>query len=121
MSEEPELFDYWAILELFGHTRIAGRVTEAAIGGGHLLRLDVPSVHGRPGFTRFYGANAIYSMTIVEKDVALSALARLAPEPVDIYLMPSAVQQLALLPEAEEEETEDLRDFPPVVRRAKNN
>jgi hypothetical protein len=32
MSETNQ-FDQWAVIELFGHNRIAGRVTEQVIGG----------------------------------------------------------------------------------------
>ena len=37
MDKEPKLetqkFESWAIIEIFGHTQIAGKVTEASIGG----------------------------------------------------------------------------------------
>ncbi len=36
-------FETWAILELMGHRRLAGFVTEQEIGGANLLRIDVPS------------------------------------------------------------------------------
>jgi hypothetical protein len=35
--------DGWAVLELMGHRRIAGRITEVTIGGAGFLRIDVPS------------------------------------------------------------------------------
>lgn len=50
-----ERFEEWAILELFGHQRFAGRVSEALIGGAPFVRLDVPEANGVPGFTRFFG------------------------------------------------------------------
>lgn len=34
----------WAILELLGHRRLAGRVSEVTLAGTTMLRLDVPSV-----------------------------------------------------------------------------
>jgi len=40
-------FDVWAILEIMGHTRIAGRVTEQALGGSALIRVDVPALKAR--------------------------------------------------------------------------
>ncbi len=49
MTEQK--FEAWAIVELFGHQKIAGRLTEQTIGGCHFLRVDVPDVNGRPGFT----------------------------------------------------------------------
>jgi hypothetical protein len=33
MEQTTAKFEEWAIIELFGHTRIAGKVTEATIAG----------------------------------------------------------------------------------------
>lgn len=60
-----ERLEMWALVELFGHQRIAGRVTEATIAGGTFLRVDVPD-----GATRFFGAAAIYSISPVSEEVA---------------------------------------------------
>ena len=37
-----EKFDQWGIIELFGHQRTAGRLTEEMIAGSNLLRVDIP-------------------------------------------------------------------------------
>ena len=80
-------FEQWAIVEIFGHTRLAGLVTEATIGGCSFVRVDVPEHDGRPGFTRFYGNGAIYSMTIVDREVCMAALSQLQPRPItNVYL-----------------------------------
>lgn len=50
-------FESWAIVELFGHQKIAGRVAEQQIAGTVMLRVDVPEADGQAGFTRFYGGN----------------------------------------------------------------
>jgi hypothetical protein len=56
MSEETKTtFDCWCVLELFGHVRLAGRVTEASIGGCSFLRVDVPKPDGEIQFTRYFG------------------------------------------------------------------
>jgi hypothetical protein len=34
----------WAIVELFGHQRIAGVITEQQLGGASFVRVDVPEV-----------------------------------------------------------------------------
>jgi hypothetical protein len=80
-----QAFDAWAIVELFGHSKIAGRVTEQQIAGGAFLRVDVPDLDGRPGFTRFYGAGAIYSITPVDEAIARRAAGALNPRPVTVY------------------------------------
>lgn len=74
MDETKQTFDCHAILELFGHVRLAGHVTEATIGGCALLRVDVPYRANEEGegvkFTRYYGNGAIYSMTPVTEETA---------------------------------------------------
>ncbi len=84
---ETEKFETWAILELFGHQRIAGKASEATIGGCAFLRIDVPEHAGREAFTKYYGNGAIYSMTPVTEQVARAALERIEPEAVNVYGM----------------------------------
>ena len=80
-ADQPELY---AIVELFGHQRIVGRISEYSLGGV-FVRVDVPAVNGRPGFTKLFGPNAIYGMTFVDRDVALAAAEKLALVPVTQY------------------------------------
>jgi hypothetical protein len=40
MADKPETFEEWALLELFGHQRLAGRVTEQQLGGASFVRVD---------------------------------------------------------------------------------
>ncbi len=84
MSEEK--FDSWAIIELFGHTRIAGRLTEQTIGGQSFIRVDVPETEDKDAFTRFFGNGAIYSITPVSEEVARVAAKRMQVQPVRIYM-----------------------------------
>jgi hypothetical protein len=75
-------FDMWCVVELFGHSQIAGRVSEQAVGGASFIRVDVPLTEKRDGFTRFYGASAVYSMTPVSEEVAQMMAERLEVEAV---------------------------------------
>src|SRR4029077_10618064 len=50
-----EAYAGWAIVELFGHVRLAGQVSQVEQYGSTMLRLDVPEVDGHPGFTSFKG------------------------------------------------------------------
>jgi hypothetical protein len=70
---QEEKFNQWCVLELFGHTRIAGLVTEASIGGGSFVRVDVPNREGELIQTRFYNPTAIYSLSPVGKEIAIAA------------------------------------------------
>lgn len=86
MSETEKRFDQWAIVEIFGHTQIAGRVTEAAIGGCSFLRVDVPETNGKPGFTKYYGNGAVYSMTPCSEEIAREAVEAIRPAPISVYM-----------------------------------
>ena len=61
-------FDQWCVLDLFGHQRTAGHVTESTIGGCAFIRIDVPEGDGYR--TEYYGNGAIYSMRPVTEGVA---------------------------------------------------
>lgn len=87
MSENTS-FESWAIVELFGHQRIAGLVSEATIGGCAFIRVDVPAWEDNPPYTKFFGNGAIYSMTPVSEEIARSALAYIRPRPVETYMLP---------------------------------
>jgi hypothetical protein len=54
VSENQDKFESWGLLELFGHQRLAGRLTEQTIGGCHFIRIDVTEVDGVQGYTRFF-------------------------------------------------------------------
>lgn len=80
-----ESFDSFAILELMGHRRLAGRVREATLAGGSFLRIDVPAVDDQAEVTQFYSPGAVYAITPCSEEVARGFAARHRPEPVHQY------------------------------------
>lgn len=85
MSETKAPFEHWALVELFGHQRIAGKVTESEIGGGKFLRVDVPTVGDRQALTKYYGPSAIYGITPVTEETALALAQRIGAAPVTAW------------------------------------
>lgn len=79
-------FDNWCIVELFGHMKIVGRVTEQVIGGQSFIRVDVPKTNHTNEFTRFFGSGAIYSITPVSEEIARAAAGNVSAEPVTVYI-----------------------------------
>jgi hypothetical protein len=77
--------DQWAIVELFGHKKIAGRISEQTLGGCSFVRIDVPEVDGAPAWTRLYGQGAIYSISFTDEETARGAVRMLAEVPVDVW------------------------------------
>lgn len=80
-----EGFDSWALVELMGHQRIAGRVTEAEIGGSKFVRVDVPETTGRPAMTKFLGPSSIYAITPMTEETARAISPRIDPAPIQAY------------------------------------
>jgi hypothetical protein len=85
-SESQTVIEGWAIIELFGHNKIAGYVTTAILGTSGMLRVDIPEVDEAPAYTRFYGPGAIYSLTLVTEEIARAALKSLRPSAVTVYI-----------------------------------
>jgi hypothetical protein len=97
-SAQDSQFDEWALLDLFGHQRIAGRVRNASIGGGSFIRLDVPAIGEQEALTRFISPNAVYSITpMSEKTVRTLIKSGLRCEPISRYdvskLLPAAREE----------------------------
>lgn len=92
----------WAIVDLFGHARIAGRLSEHQIGGQSFVRVDVPEVTDKsgttPAHTRLFGAGAIYSVAFVDEATATLAARDIRSEPVTAWSLRNAIQAL---PQAE--------------------
>lgn len=99
--------DQWAIVELFGHSRIAGRVSEQTIGGQSFVRVDVPEVTvDRPGYggpkppvriaphTKSFGAGAIYAVNWCDEAAARLAAAQIRHAPIDAYALEDALRVL---------------------------
>lgn len=95
MSETKESFKEWALVELFGHQKIVGYVTEASMAGGAFLRVDVPAFDGSPPFTRFFGPGAIYSINPITEAIARGLCERHRNEPVSRFDLPQIAEKVA--------------------------
>lgn len=119
MSEQQ--FEQWAIVELFGHQRVAGRVTEQTIGGCAFVRVDVPACEEVPGlpatqaFTKLYGQGAIYAVTFVDEAAARVTARQLRIQPIDTWQLRQALQDLPAIGGATQRDLSlaDADDDPP--------
>lgn len=92
-DKKESSFDEWALVELFGHSRIVGHVTEQSIGGGAFVRVDVPDKEGKTIFTRFFGHGAIYSMSPITKELAIALAQRQDSAPVSRFELPPQLKE----------------------------
>lgn len=91
-STIPSQFAHWAVLEIMGHQRFAGYVSEVAIGGSSMLRIDVPAVGALPAFTRYFGAASVYSISPVTEELARNIAQQLEQQPVTVYDLPESLR-----------------------------
>lgn len=78
-------FEIFALVELFGHTRIAGTVTEQSIGGSTFIRVDVPETKREPAFTRFLNPSAVYALNPVTSEIMHELAETIKSKPVTSY------------------------------------
>lgn len=91
---EKQTFEQWAIIEIFGHQRIAGRVTEQTIGGCSFVRVDVPAVGKEQAFTKLFGQGAIYAITFTDEAAATLAAGAIQARPIDTWELQRAMKAL---------------------------
>lgn len=85
-----EAFDSWAVVELMGHVRMAGRVTEEERFGCKMGRCDVPGEDD--SFTSVYfTGSSVYRMTPCSEEAARAVARRAQPEPVHQWELPKPV------------------------------
>lgn len=104
-----DTFDQWAILELLGHVRIAGRVTEEEHFGAKLGRIDIPNGDGFT--TQWFSGGSIYRLTPTTEAIARGVALRNQPEPVHRWELPAPADRTApeRLEDTEEDEPEEER------------
>lgn len=73
-----QLFEGWAVIELMGHVRLAGYVTEEEHFGAKLGRIDVPLEQG--SVTQFFGGSSVYRVTpcseVIAKQIAQDSISK---------------------------------------------
>lgn len=107
-----EKFEAWGLVELMGHQRVAGRLSEQPLGGGNMLRVDIPLGDGFR--TAYYGSSSIYAVHITDEAAARKLAGDSGMRPPYAYELSHAVARIA--PSApvyddsrdEEHETDDV-------------
>lgn len=66
------MFEEWALLELMGHRKLAGKVSEETIASQTFIRIDIYSSENKIELTQYYNASAVYCMTPTTKEIAIN-------------------------------------------------
>lgn len=85
MEKLHEQFDQWALVELMGRQRIAGKVTERVIAGAGFLQVDVPETSHNPKFTRFIAPGSLYAINPLDETTARMYAENLQVKPIDSW------------------------------------
>lgn len=80
---------FWAIVELLGHVRVAGLVSEEERFGTKLGRVDVPVPEGT--VTQYFGGQSIYRLTPCDEVTARRVAAANRPAPVHAWQLPAPI------------------------------
>lgn len=89
----------WAIVELMGHQKLAGRISEAPFGGATFIRIDVPAIHreGLPpiqAYSVLHGPGSIYRITFVDQPTAELAASQIRGQPYTEWELKRALVSL---------------------------
>lgn len=110
---EQQKFESWGLVELFGHQRVVGRITEQSVGGCNFVRVDVLQADGS-FYTRLFGSGAIYALNITSEEVARALAQRMEQKPVFAYELQQPSQPRIAAPQTfgndDDYATDDDRD-----------
>ena len=83
-TKSPE-YEGWAIVELFGYRRRAGKVRECTIAGTTMLAIAIPR-EGEAPITQYYSGAAVYGITPCTEETATAVAYSLQwTTPVPVY------------------------------------
>jgi len=121
MSETPEsgqmteeVAQEWAVIELMGHRRLAGRISPKTYAGREFVRLDIPGPDGKMQ-TQLYSPDAVYCITPTTEEIArcVAAQTREHERPVSRWEIQDLLPEKAERPVgAGEEDYDDEWDKP---------
>ena len=104
-------FCEWAIVDVMGHQRYIGRVTEQVIAGCGFVRVDVPNEDGSMNFSKLIGTGSIYAITPIDEAMALAMVGQSNQAPLSRYELRQLVKpSKALMTRDPDEDYDDCFD-----------
>jgi hypothetical protein len=108
-NRQPKTF--YAMIELMGHSTVAGLVTETQLAGAGFLQVDILDQDGNTRFQRFIAPQAVYGINPVDKEIAIELCQRGDYSRISAYDVPQ-IRRLIQLEERERARMLDDEDTP---------
>lgn len=96
-------------MELMGHVRLGGFVSEVTMFGGKVGRIDVPVPDGKT-VTQFFGPSSLFRLTPTTEEVARKVAAANRPAPVHAWEL-QQLQPPAKRTDDDDEDGSDITDY----------
>jgi hypothetical protein len=107
MSEQ-ESWDGWAIVEMMGHKRAAGRIRETTLAGAQMLRLDVPGEGDAFEPPQLIAPAALYRVTMCTEAEARKEATWMRPRSFAALPVSGSLEEALELEEQEGDGEEDI-------------
>lgn len=76
------------VLELMGHRRLFGYLSEVEVAGSSFLRIDMPTNSDGEQVTQLYSPSAVYAITPTSDEIVQSMAPANSPKPVCRFELP---------------------------------
>lgn len=83
MQQDENKTKFWAIVELFGHSILAGEVSKCEIGD--FIQLNIPQCDSVPPWSKIINPKAVYAITPVTEEVARARAETIKAMPVEAW------------------------------------
>jgi hypothetical protein len=92
-QQETTKFDQWGIVDVMGHQRYIGRISEEMIAGQGFIRIDVPETSAAKTWTKIIGTSSIYAITPTTEEIARAMAANEKAVPINKWELPDELRE----------------------------
>jgi hypothetical protein len=110
---EKKMAELWGVVEVMGHSRYAGRISEYAELGVPLVRVEIPETAMHPAHEKLLGAASIFRITPCTEDVARRVAEQCSVSPLSLVGLPSVEPARIGCDDEDSEDEEDEEQFGP--------
>jgi hypothetical protein len=72
LRELSENAPFYALIELMGHARVVGLVSETTLAGSGFLQVEILDKEGKIAFQRFISPQAVYQISSIGREMAIA-------------------------------------------------